>query len=95
MSRKEEIRSFVGKKIRSLQTGAATAGTKATLADLRRGVGREPGEMPQLFGTILKCRTESPAETEDAYHSSGYERIVPPFTGNRTVAEEQGYPSEL
>lgn len=53
MSRKEEIRSFVGKKIRSMQTGAATAGTKATLADLRRGVGREPGEMPQLFGTIL------------------------------------------
>ena len=53
MSRKEEIRSFVGKKIRSMQTGAATAGTKAALADLRRGVGREPGEMPQLFGTIL------------------------------------------
>ena len=51
MSRKEEIRSFVGKKIRSMQTGAATAGTKAALADLRRGVGREPGEMPQLFGT--------------------------------------------
>lgn len=53
MSKKEEIRNFVGKKIRSLQSEIAAAGGKAALANLRRGVGREPGELPQLFGTIL------------------------------------------
>lgn len=53
MTRKEEIRNFVGRKIHSLQAEAASASGKAALANLRRGVGREPGEMPQLFGTIL------------------------------------------
>lgn len=53
MSKKADIKSFVGKKISILQAEASRGDGKAMLANLRRGVGNEPGEMPQLFGVIL------------------------------------------
>lgn len=53
MSKKADIKSFVGKKISILQAEAGKGDGKAMLANLRRGVGNEPGEMPQLFGVIL------------------------------------------
>ena len=53
MGRKAEIETFVGRKIYILQAEADLSSGKAMLANLRRGVGREPGELPQLFGILL------------------------------------------
>lgn len=53
MSKKADIKSFVGKKISMFQAEASRGDGKAMLANLRRGVGHEPGELPQLFGVIL------------------------------------------
>ena len=53
MSKKSEIGYFVGKKIRMLQMESELGAGKAMMADLRRGIGHEPGERPQLFGIIL------------------------------------------
>lgn len=53
MAIKSEIEYFVGRKIHTLQVEADSGGGKAMLANLRRGIGREPGELPQLFGILL------------------------------------------
>ncbi|KAI4440792.1 type I-E CRISPR-associated protein Cse2/CasB [Schaedlerella arabinosiphila] len=58
MSRKKEVQNFVGKKIYLLQAEAALGSGKAMMANLRRGIGREPGELPQLFGVILSDMPE-------------------------------------
>lgn len=53
MSKKEEIKKFIGKKISYIQSHAEYGDGKAMLAKLRNGIGHEPGELPQLFGIIL------------------------------------------
>lgn len=53
MNRKSEIKSFVSRKIAILQAEENSGEGKAMLADLRRGLGHAPGELPELFGTIL------------------------------------------
>lgn len=57
MSRKSEIGSFVGRRIEKLQDMAERKETgrsgNAMLASLRRGVGKAPGELPELFGVVL------------------------------------------
>lgn len=53
MGKKAEIQKFVGKKIYLLQAEARLGSSKAMMANLRRGVGHEPGELPQLFGILL------------------------------------------
>lgn len=53
MGRKDEVRQFVERKIGFLQEGKDGGENRAALANLRRGVGRDPGELPQLFGIIL------------------------------------------
>lgn len=53
MSKKTEIKNFVGRKIKFLQSQAETGEGKGMLANLRRGVGCELGEVPQLFGLVL------------------------------------------
>lgn len=53
MSKKTEIENFVGRKIHILQAEADSGSGKAMLANLRRGIGHEPGELPQLFGILL------------------------------------------
>jgi CRISPR system Cascade subunit CasB len=58
MGRKAEIETFVGRKIYILQAEADLSSGKAMLANLRRGVGREPGELPQLFGILLSDMPE-------------------------------------
>ncbi len=54
MSKKEEIENFVGEKIHNLQAEADLGSGKAMIANLRRGAGREIGELPQLLGILLK-----------------------------------------
>ncbi len=53
MGRKAQIEAFVGRKIHILQAESDLGSGKAMLANLRRGIGREPGELPQLFGILL------------------------------------------
>lgn len=53
MSKKTEIGYFVDKKIGRLQAEAESGSGKACMANLRRGIGHEPGELPQLFGSML------------------------------------------
>lgn len=58
MSRKAQIETFVGRKIHMFQAEADLCSGKAALANLRRGIGREPGELPQLFGILLSDMPE-------------------------------------
>jgi len=59
MSKKSDIKSFVGKKINTLQAESEISAGKAMLADLRRGIGHAPGDLPQLFGMILMDMPEN------------------------------------
>lgn len=47
-----QVISFVKYKIDRLTSGSESA-TRAALANLRRGIGRKPGEIPQLWGEYL------------------------------------------
>lgn len=58
MSKKLDIENFVGKKIHILQAEADYGSGKAMFANLRRGVGHEPGELPQLLGILLSDMPE-------------------------------------
>lgn len=58
MSRKTDIENFVGRKIHILQAEADSGSGKAMLANLRRGIGHEPGELPQLLGILLSDMPE-------------------------------------
>lgn len=59
MGKRAEIENYVGKKLYSIQAQADTSGGKAMFANLRRGVGREPGELPQLLGILLQDMPEA------------------------------------
>lgn len=59
MSRKTEIKNFVSRKIHILQAEADFGSGKAMLANLRRGVGREIGELPQVLGILLQDMPEN------------------------------------
>lgn len=54
MSKKNEIKNFMARKLNYLQAIAEMSEGKGILAELRKGVGKHPGEMPQLFGTVLQ-----------------------------------------
>ena len=53
MSKKNEIAKYVSSKIGRIQALSDTGNGKAYMAELRKGVGKEPGELPILFGTLL------------------------------------------
>ena len=52
MSKSSEIKAFVSKKIERLNSLPDNR-RRAELARLRRGVGRAPGELPELWGAFL------------------------------------------
>ena len=57
MSKREQIAAYVGRKITFLSEGSDSfAG--AELAKLRRGVGKIPGEKPDLYGFFLQDMPE-------------------------------------
>lgn len=56
---KEAVKNFVFKRIEAMGNSLDTGKTKADLAQLRRGVGKKPGEMPELWGIIFKDLPES------------------------------------
>ena len=49
-----KLRSFVHEKLHALQHQTDDAKVKAELAKLRRGIGKRPGEVPELLGYILE-----------------------------------------
>ncbi len=53
----DDVYSFVKYKLSSI-TNRSEPETRAVLAILRRGVGRKPGELPQLYGEFLKGMPE-------------------------------------
>ncbi|MBR1392307.1 MAG: type I-E CRISPR-associated protein Cse2/CasB [Ruminococcus sp.] len=75
MSRKEEVGKYVYGQIKALS--ADTKRNAATLARLRRGAGKVPGELPELWGTFLNgipdellSRSGKPTEAEWAIYLS-------------------------
>lgn len=98
MSKKSEVQNFVSKKIYFLQAEAGLGSGKAMMANLRRGIGHEPGEMPQLFGIILSDMPEDfisksgiatkeewvcyTALTLYALHQQGYDVVSMPMHEN-------------
>lgn len=55
---KKEIGEFVSKQIHLLTRDLDSGGSKAQLAQLRRGIGKRPGELPELWGVFLQNMSE-------------------------------------
>ena len=49
----KELREYVAKQINRIAQTKDTSGGKARLANLRRGAGKVPGELPELWGDFL------------------------------------------
>lgn len=54
MMEKHAISNYTSEKIARILSKADHGAQKALLAELRRGVGKEPGELPMLWGTLLE-----------------------------------------
>lgn len=54
VSRATQVKRYVQKKLVLLQKGPHSGETKALLANLRRGIGRIPGDSPELWGMLLQ-----------------------------------------
>ena len=54
MTRIKEIQNFVAGRIHFLENMGDDGRRKALLAELRRGVGKRPGELPQLWGLLFQ-----------------------------------------
>ena len=53
MSTTEQIKSFVTAKVYRLLTNPSDSAARASFANLRRGIGHKPGELPELWGEFL------------------------------------------
>ncbi len=49
----QQVEKFTERKLQQLLAPSNPAAQKASLARLRRGVGRAPGELPELWGELL------------------------------------------
>lgn len=65
-----EVSNFVASRLYSLASSNNEAVVRATLARMRRGVGRAPGEMPELWEVLFAGAPEKLAGKED-YPSRG------------------------
>lgn len=50
---RNKIIIYTAGRLKKLEIGLATGKARATLANLRRGIGKSPGDMPELWGLIL------------------------------------------
>lgn len=76
-SKSYRVRQLTGAKLEWLLKQAPDGVSKATLAQLRRGVGRAPGELPALWGLLLQDVPEDiqgsgtqPSREEIAMHTA-------------------------
>lgn len=51
---KEQVMNFVRKRLLYWQTETNVHLVRADLANLRRGIGKKPGELPQLWGLLFR-----------------------------------------
>lgn len=58
MNQTELVRKYVKQKVELLQHGLEKSRGKAEFALLRRGVGKQPGELPSLWGMLLEQMPE-------------------------------------
>ncbi len=58
MSRADDVYKFTARKIEFLNGISETGAGKGMLAELRRGIGKAPGEMPELWGLIFESMPE-------------------------------------
>lgn len=72
----KQAKAFVKRKISQLSEGSNEAAAKATLAKLRRGIGKAPGSMPELWGItldglpdVLTGKSEAPTHGEWAAYT--------------------------
>ena len=72
----EQVKQFADERIKTILSSTNPSYQKAALAKLRRGVGREPGDLPELWGELLlgmpdemQGRTE-PSRAEQAIYSA-------------------------
>lgn len=63
---KAKIEEFVTAKIHQLAAVSGTGGGKGLYAALRKGVGRDPGDLPELYGFLLQDMPEEFMENEGA-----------------------------
>ena len=73
----KQAKVFVERKITRMAEGPNEAAARATLAKLRRGVGKAPGGMPELWGITLdglpealSGKTDAPSRGEWAVHTA-------------------------
>jgi CRISPR system Cascade subunit CasB len=57
-SKKNLVAGYVTRKVEYLQKYRDNSGGKAALANLRHGIGRKPGEIPELWGMIFEDMPE-------------------------------------
>ena len=77
MAKKEAIQKIVSGRINALEHMSDESRRKALLAELRRGVGKKPGELPQLWGALLQDlpeelmgKTQEPSAAEWAIYTA-------------------------
>lgn len=73
----KEVGKIVSRKIFSLTKSLDSGSTKASLAQLRRGIGKQPGELPELWGEFLAdlpeelmSKTAEPSRAEWAVYTA-------------------------
>lgn len=54
MSKRKEIGEYMVKKINYWKENVEPSTVNAELARLRKGVGHMPGDLPELYGILLK-----------------------------------------
>lgn len=73
----EKVKKFVSGQISALTKSLDSGGSKARLAQLRRGIGKRPGELPELWGMFLQnmpeelmSKTDEPSYAEWAVYTA-------------------------
>lgn len=69
VSKADKVYNYVNDKLKSMHSKANTGIGKAMLANMRRGVGRQPGELPELWDLIFKNLPEELFGTGAASYS--------------------------
>lgn len=75
-----EIYTYTASKIHELEKRSDTTGGKALLANLRRGIGKTPGELPELWGILLEQMPESFSEGSERKRSNAEKAIYHALT---------------
>lgn len=76
LNKAELIRSYVSDKIKYLYQNTEQGSVRGTLANLRHGIGKVPGELPELWGILFDrlpeelCGTGTPSPAEWAVYTA-------------------------